>query len=175
MLHGIDIRVVSHEPATVFDLIDTKQANKDAPAIDLQRLWNDSTMNVSFDVRYQLEVCISHGILSEYTMGREFVEKLQALDPKHAKALLEHVASFKNVVLNPMSIFDLRGVSGANATEIPPYCALVRSVMVTPTTMYINTPQVETSNRVLRQYSAYKDRFLRVRIADEKSEVRACH
>lgn len=37
--------------------------------------------------------------------------------------------------------------------------------------VYFQTPVPETSNRVIRQYSQYADRFLRVRFTEEKTEV----
>ena len=138
----------------------------------LQSLWDDPAANLTFEVRYQLEVCISHGYLNEYNMKRDFVDKLASLKPTSARALLEHVAHAEMPILKPMSIFDIREFCGTTARDkIPPYCTLARSVLVSPTTMYVNTPQVETSNRVIRQYSEFEDRFLRVRFAEEKTEV----
>ncbi|KAI8148427.1 RNA dependent RNA polymerase-domain-containing protein [Fennellomyces sp. T-0311] len=44
----------------------------------------------------------------------------------------------------------------------------VKKILVTPTTLRIEPPQVETANRVLRQFRAHLDRFLRVQFIDER-------
>ena len=128
---------------------------------------------LSFRVRYQLEVCISVGCFNEYNLDRRFIEKLAEMEPNSAQDLLEFVATEKKRIFEPMSIFDLTLSSGAtSSTRIPDYCVVVRSATVTPTTIRFHTPSIETSNRVIRQYSEYADRFLRVRFRDEQSEVR---
>lgn len=122
---------------------------------------------LTFDVRYQLEVCISRGKLNEYNLTADFIRKLGHMDETEAKNLLEHIAVQKDGVIDPMSVFEADFVtSGANA-KVPNYCCLVRSVVVTPTTLRLNAPSVETSNRILRQFASYSDRFLRVRFTDE--------
>ena len=139
----------------------------------------DQVPYLAFRVRYQLEVCISHGYFNEYCLDRGFVQKLAAMEPSTAQGLLEHVANQKKRILRPMSIFDLKAISGTTlSAKIPDYCVLVRSVTVTPTTIYFHTPTVETSNRVIRQYSDHADRFLRARFTDERPEVHGfttCH
>ena len=125
-----------------------------------------------FPARYQLEVCISLGCFTEFNLDRKFVEMLAAMDSKSALDLLELIAAEKKTIFKPASIFDLRSISGATSSaKIPDYCALVRSATVTPTTIRFHTPSVETSNRIIRQYSEHADRFLRVRFRDEQSEV----
>lgn len=172
IVHGRGPRILHKEPESIFDYIDhSPEKDSDSPN-GFQRLWDDPTTSLAFNVRYQLEVCISHGYLNEFAMGLQFVEKLQSMDPQLAQNLLEFIANQNKEVKDPMSIFDLKAVSGTtSATQIPVYCALVRSAIVTPTTIYFNTPQVETSNRVIRHYGNWKDRFLRVRISDERAEV----
>jgi RNA-dependent RNA polymerase len=46
---------------------------------------------------------------------------------------------------------------------------MMRKVVVTPTTMYVLTPTMETSNRVIRHFRDKKDNFLRVQFIDEAS------
>lgn len=45
--------------------------------------------------------------------------------------------------------------------------ALIRRVSVTPTRIVCNPPEVDLLNRVLRQFSEHKDRFIRVTFCDE--------
>lgn len=49
-------------------------------------------------------------------------------------------------------------------------CALVHRVTVTPTGMYLEGPEPEAGNRVLRQYRDHADHFLRVEFTDEDGD-----
>ncbi|GAB1205903.1 hypothetical protein APSETT445_004582 [Aspergillus pseudonomiae] len=113
-------------------------------------------------VRYQLEVCISNGYLSEFTMNREFAVKLSELGETQAVKLLEHVSAKKQVYYDPMKIFDLKFIKGVTQAKIPPYCCYMHSARITPSTIYYNTPTVDISNRVIRHFIEHADRFLRI-------------
>ena len=132
------------------------------------------TLKPSFNVRYQLEVCISRGVLNEHNMTEEFVKRLYNMDSERCRELLEYLVTQKSRVYDPMSIFTLQVPASTSIESMPHYCTLVRSVTVTPTTLHFNTPTVETSNRILRQYPKYTDRFIRVRFTDESTEVCRC-
>ncbi|KAJ5306292.1 hypothetical protein N7508_005307 [Penicillium antarcticum] len=138
----------------------------------LQDMENDNYVHLHMHVRYQLEVCMSHGYLSEFTMTREFVETLSNMKTAEAQRLLEHVATQKKKYFDPMEIFDLKASKGTADTKIPDYCSFMRTARVTPTTIYYNTPSVDASNRIVRKYSEVADHFLRVRFTDEKTEGR---
>ena len=147
------------------DLSDSQHSIKPS---SLEELTDETYVHLPFPVRYQLEVCLSHGYLSEYTMTREFALKLLEIGEAKARKLLEHVATKKQVFYNPMKIFDILFVKGVTDSKIPAYCCYMRSARVTPGTIYYNTPTVDISNRVIRQYIEYADRFLRVSFTDEK-------
>ncbi|KAH6855124.1 RNA dependent RNA polymerase-domain-containing protein [Chaetomium sp. MPI-CAGE-AT-0009] len=154
--------------------------------------WNNAlallsaTAHVSlpYEVRYQLEVCISRGILSEYNIGREFLEKLvelsapSGLNPNRARLVLEYAADEGKPVYNPMDLFEDRSAMTYSPTtlHIPDYCALVRKVTVTPTRIFFSTPTVETTNRVVRRYKDVQGHFIRVQFTDEllDGRIRAC-
>lgn len=125
-------------------------------------------IHLPFPVRYQLEVCISQGRLSEFTMTRNFVGRLVELEESKAKKLLEHIASHKVIYYDPMEIFDIQVVTGVTDSKIPAYCCYMRTARITPSTIYYNTPTVDISNRVIRRYIEHSDRFLRVRFTEEK-------
>ena len=127
---------------------------------------------LGFPVRYQLEVCIAYGYLNEHNLTKEFVHSLASMDEAVAQAVLEFVATRKERVYDPMEIFNFNIVKDLKSkAKLPNYCTYSRSATVTPSTIYFNTPTVETSNRVVRRYSEHSDRFLRVRFTDEKFEV----
>ena len=51
--------------------------------------------------------------------------------------------------------------------KIPSNCILMHSVTITATTIRVQPVTVELSNRIIRQYQNYADRFLRVRFEDD--------
>lgn len=150
------------------------------PSGDLRYLQgNENAVSLPFEVRYQLEVCISREIINEYNITSSFVEKLAELaaqDPTKARNILEYVAGQEKRVYEPLSIFeDKEALAFTAKTEIPHYCAYSRKATITPSTMYFSSPTVETTNRVLRHYAKENrdGRFLRVQFTDELAEVSA--
>ncbi|KAM0150531.1 hypothetical protein ACHAQE_008439 [Botrytis cinerea] len=137
-------------------------------------------VNLPFEVRYQLEVCISREIVNEYNIDEKFINslaELSAQDPAKARNLLEYVAEHYSSkrLYDPSSIFtNSEALSFSALTDIPHYCAFSRKATVTPTSILFNSPTVETTNRVLRHYSKenQEGRFLRVQFTDEKFEGR---
>lgn len=128
-----------------------------------------SQIHLNFPVRYQLEACLSNGYLQEHNITDEFLSKLSSLDSRHAVYILEKVVDKQYVYYDPMAIFDIR-IKGSLEKTVPSYCTLQRSVIITPTTMHVASPIMETSNRIIRKYAADADRFIRVKFSDEKTE-----
>lgn len=83
---------------SVWDLIDPPLESTD-DIKDIGRIY------LPFSVRYQLEVCISQGILNEYSLTNEFVTELVNLTEDHALQLLEHITDKGTRIFDPMSIF----------------------------------------------------------------------
>ncbi|OKL63034.1 hypothetical protein UA08_01933 [Talaromyces atroroseus] len=153
----------------IWDICDEPENSQTA----LHELIRDSFVGLPFAIRYQLEVCISHGYISEYNAASEvFVRRLRDMDESKALTLLEHVATEKKVYWDPMKIFGILFPRAATRRIIPNYCCMIHTATVTPSTIYWNTPSMEITNRVLRRYSEHSDRFLRVRFRDEKFEGR---
>lgn len=125
--------------------------------------------HLTFPVRYQLEACLSNGYLKEHNITAEFLEKLASLDPRRAIHILEKVVDKQQVYFDPMEVFKIR-VKGSLDKKVPGYCILQRSAIITPTTIHVASPIMETSNRITRKYAADADRFLRVKFSDEKTE-----
>jgi RNA-dependent RNA polymerase len=122
---------------------------------------------LNFSLRYQLEVCLSRNYLNEHNLTRKFLEKLGSEHPAIARVRLEQVANGRVRVFNPMDIFNWHVDVSKVMRPTPTHCVPSYSCIVTPTTIHFSTPAIEPSNRVVRQYSEYKDRFLRVRFFDE--------
>lgn len=165
-------RIMSNGEPAVWDWIDPPTSKVDTAKSFLAAFQEATVTPLSFAVRYQLEVCISQGRLNEYNLSEAFVNSLAELDPKRALRILVHVAEQKNRIYDPMTLFKLTTMkSSVSDSKIPHYCAHSRKATVTPSMIYFNTPVVETSNRVVRQYLEHSDRFLRVQFTDEKFQV----
>ncbi|KAH0362099.1 RdRP-domain-containing protein, partial [Aureobasidium melanogenum] len=170
-----EFNTVPREDPVVWDLLDPHQASYESDLHEMQ----DEMMHLSQDIRYQLEVCISNNKILEYTMSREFLSKLSALDrdfvrnPSNpsivspALVLLENVVDSKRTFFNPMEIFDTYELRYPRKRRIPKGCVLMRTAVITPTTFYVKTPTVEVSNRVVRDHIHAVDNFLRVKFEDE--------
>ena len=144
---------------------------------DLKNL-DGGFIHLPFEVRYQLEVCISNEVFNEYNINLEFITRLAEIastDSAQAKHVLEYIAAQDKPIFDPMTIFDNKeALAFSPKSEIPHYCAYVRKANITPSTIYFSTPTLETTNRVLRHYSreTSEGRFLRVQFTDEKAEGR---
>lgn len=156
----------------IWNWIDVPETEVLSRSHSLEELFNPTYIHLQFSVRYQLEVCLSNGYLSEFTMKDDFAIKLSDLGEVRAKKLLEHVATQKRAYYDPMEIFTIPVPKGVTDSKIPPYCCYIRTACITPSTIHYNTPTVDVSNRVIRRFIEHSDRFLRVRFSDEKSRGR---
>jgi RNA-dependent RNA polymerase len=169
------IKVIPRNDTDIWHVLDVEEPLVASATMDyslqLMAMERDC-FQLSFESRYQLEVCLSHGYLNENNFTEDFLRQLYRLDQddRHrAVGVLEKVAIMKRRFFNPMDLFNLH-VSSTEvvATRQPPkHCTIARSATVTPTMIYFNTPSIEISNRVVRFFSNYPDRFLRVRFSDE--------
>ncbi|RSM03201.1 hypothetical protein CEP52_007537 [Fusarium oligoseptatum] len=138
-------------------------------ALEMLQQTSDSIIQLPFEIRYQLEVCISRNVLNEHTITLEFLEKLVSMNPRKARLYLEYLADQGEPIQNPMSVFqNPEAEAFSPVARIPQYCALVRKAVVTPTTIRLNSPAVEMSNRVMRQYKHIQDRFLRIQTKNDE-------
>lgn len=142
----------------------------------LQEL-DEASYYLPFPLRYQLEVCLSQGVLNEANIDRVFLQRLAAIETARAIKVLEKLADNKVREYNPSNALGLQNqVSVVEKKKRPVYCTKNSSVVITPTTIYMATPVLETSNRVIRQFSQHEDRFLRVKFTDErhKGKIWSC-
>ncbi|CZT04968.1 related to RNA-dependent RNA polymerase SAD-1 [Rhynchosporium graminicola] len=166
------------QPAELWSLIDPPVLQNASADLASMQGGND-TFNLPWEIRYQLEVCISREYINEYNIDKQFIQKLgniAAQDQVKARDILEYVANEMGTRLHePLRLFDNpKALGHTSKVTIPHYCAYSRKATVTPSTMYLSSPTVETTNRVLRHYSReHQDgRFLRVQFTDELAEGR---
>jgi len=162
--------------AAIWSIIDPPKSDKIPSEVSLGPSNGNTEYLLPFQVRYQLEVCISQGIINEHNITQQFVDELAQLarnDEAGARNVLEYVTEQEKRIFDPMTIFtDKDALAYSPKSKIPHYCAYSRKATITPTTVYYSSPTVETTNRVIRKYSeAYGDRFLRVQFTDERPEA----
>ncbi|KAF2435682.1 RdRP-domain-containing protein [Tothia fuscella] len=169
-----EFQVVDREPTKLWKFLDSGE-DDETPSADTLSLLLEMDQGIKylpFEVRYQLEVCLSNGYLNEHNITEEFLRTLTSLEDSRAIDILERVADLKKRFFNPMEIFTLRKTRSSARKKIPDYCTLARSAVVTPTMVYYSTPAIEISNRVIRHWSDLSDRFIRVRFTDEVNNGR---
>ena len=167
-ISGID--GVGPSVAPIWSWIDPPSALQVSGA-DIQSLSSTHvTYYLPFEVRYQLEVCMSKNTINEHNITEEFIAKLASMENMAARYLLEYIAEQNRRIYNPMSISQSsEALAYRPRSEVPHYCAYQRKATITPTKIMFSTPSVETTNRVLRHYAREnrEGRFLRVQFTDE--------
>src|SRR5580700_2254121 len=103
--------------------------------VDQQNAGITKDYTLPFEVRYQLEVCLSQGIINEYNVTTEFLDaltQLAASDQKKATHILEYVAEKEKRVYDPMDIFKTPEAASysSKSTKIPHYCAFSRKATI---------------------------------------------
>ncbi|GME64289.1 RNA-dependent RNA polymerase eukaryotic-type [Neofusicoccum parvum] len=161
------IAVLEKEQPILWDIIDTPRHPSPRANASPSGLLNRPIL-LDFDVRYQLEVCLSNNILNEHNITREFVQRLADMDKTRARSILEVAMDKKRRFYEPMDIFKLQLGKKAMPKDIPTHCVYSRAANVTPTTIMLASPSIEISNRVVRDHIQFSDRFLRVKFTEEK-------
>ncbi|KAF9978409.1 hypothetical protein BGZ73_002588 [Actinomortierella ambigua] len=133
-----------------------------------------SRVKLHFDVMYLLESALSFNYLIDDNITTEFLLLLSQLDHLIASNILESIIFRGKRIWDPLSYLQNElerhhGVPGL-PRMVPTNTVLLRKIAVTPTTMYLMPPSVETSNRIIRKYASYQDFFLRVEFTDEGRE-----
>ena len=153
---------------SIWDHLDHRALLKEANALDLLSPSLHTMVALPFEVRYQLEVCVSRGVLNDHTISVDFLQQLAAMDSVKARLRLEYLADQDEPLYEPSTLLTSPD-AGAYLPHLryPHYCTLVRKAVITPTTMRFNSATLETSNRVIRKYNHVSDRFLRVQFVEE--------
>ncbi|KAI0119787.1 RdRP-domain-containing protein [Daldinia grandis] len=182
-----DIKIVPSLISSFWDAFEPEKLGIDTSKANLALLADSEDIYLPYDVRYQLEACISQGIFNEVDITIKFLRRLANLSRgrtrrrDRAEDLLAYVLQSRvgsrvegrdklddQRIYDPMSLFeDEKATSHYPEISLPGHCVWVRKVVITPTTMYLSSPAPEPSNRVLRQYTNYEGRFIRVQFTDE--------
>ncbi|KAI8141150.1 RNA dependent RNA polymerase-domain-containing protein [Fennellomyces sp. T-0311] len=127
-----------------------------------------------FDVLYYLECAISQGIVNEINLEDEIYDLLNEagrIDPSYPRGIMMELLANTSRVWKPYdACYNILSKKRSNVgvrQAIPDHCVPIRKIMVTPATMYLQPPTIEVTNRVVRHFSDYADRFIRVQFVDE--------
>lgn len=170
-IHTNNFKVVPASSSTILDLLDDP-VSKQTWSDWMKELTWGTTHSLAWSVRYQLEACISLGYINEWNLDGDFINELATMSEKRAQLKLELVVDSQRRFFTPKDIFNLPIPKRFLSRKTPKHCILQRSATVTPSTIYLSSPTVEMSNRILRKYQEHSDRFLRVRFTDEKHKGR---
>ncbi|GAA5813501.1 hypothetical protein MFLAVUS_006979 [Mucor flavus] len=144
-----------------------RASNLSKPLSHIER----SSFNLSFDVLYLLESIISYNYVNQYNLTDVFYNQLKQLDPDISCGLLNYIITSKKHVYDPAlkfnRIWGRKGTKVKLQRSVPGHCAMLRKLIITPSHLYILPPSLETTNRVIRHYKDYSDRFIRIQFMDE--------
>ncbi|KAG0375659.1 hypothetical protein BGX24_008794 [Mortierella sp. AD032] len=130
-----------------------------------------SLTKLPFETRYMLESALSFNYIVDYDLTPEVIGILSNVEPIKAATMLEFIVASRERVWNLQDYLRREEQKLARISTrpriVPALCVYLRKVIITPTTMYLQPPTVETSNRIIRHYSHLSDYFLRVEYSDE--------
>ncbi|RYQ94501.1 hypothetical protein Ahy_B08g089415 isoform B [Arachis hypogaea] len=132
-----------------------------------------SQKGVAFDVIFLVNAVLHKGIINQHSLSDEFFELLRNQPKEVNVAALKHLCSYKRPVfdaakrLKQVQEWLLRNPKLFQNSKQLDDVVEVRRLVITPTKAYCIPPEVELSNRVLRNYKELSDRFLRVTFMDE--------
>eukprot|EP00026_Physarum_polycephalum_P000326 Phypoly_transcript_00326.p1 GENE.Phypoly_transcript_00326~~Phypoly_transcript_00326.p1 ORF type:complete len:1110 (+),score=131.29 Phypoly_transcript_00326:1837-5166(+) len=129
-----------------------------------------------FETLFRLDSLVTNGIVPPYNEAdpegaldwKLFVEALVGSDQAQAAGALELMVERKKRIYKIKDEF-VRCLDKVDTAKriVAKDMAMVHRMIITPTKYYLIGPDIEVSNRVIRHYSQYLDRFLRVSFLDE--------
>ncbi|CAO3596468.1 unnamed protein product [Absidia cylindrospora] len=133
---------------------------------------SDRANATDYDILYMLECAITKRYLNQYTLDAAFYDRLNQLGVSIACRILSWIISENTAKYNAYSAFQtawqrIKSTLRISSATMPDDCCLISSALVTPTSFILLPPTMEQTNRTLRQFSTYSDRFLRVSFVED--------
>ncbi|EPS62146.1 hypothetical protein M569_12646, partial [Genlisea aurea] len=132
---------------------------------------------LSFKITFLVNAVLHSGIINYHQMTEEFFDLLRTQPEELIVPALTHLSFSKRPVYDAVKALKAvqkwllgnpklleRPMRNEDTVE-------VRRLIITPTRAYCIPPEVELSNRVLRNYRDLSDRFLRVTFMDEAMQI----
>ncbi|KAL2653152.1 hypothetical protein R1flu_021280 [Riccia fluitans] len=133
-------------------------------------MWNPENFRVPFGILYKVNSLIQYGKLCVPNLEERFCRLISSGNESTIKLALQALsdedgchdpARFLRAKLDEMKKVAPPGV------KMKQGMAWIHRVLVTPSKVYCIGPEMEQSNRIVRQHEDYTDRFLRVQFVDE--------
>lgn len=128
---------------------------------------------IKFSTLYLVNALVHKGIVNQHQLSEEFFALLRNQSDAVNEAALRHIWAYKTPIfdarkrLKLVQDWLLKNPKFVKSSKLPNDNVEVRRLVITPTKAYCLPPEVELSNRVLRNYREVADRFLRVTFMDE--------
>ncbi|KAI9307639.1 RNA dependent RNA polymerase-domain-containing protein [Cunninghamella echinulata] len=123
---------------------------------------------------YLLECAISNHCFNPYILGRSFYKILNDLEPSIACQLLECIIAENKIEYDPDLALQIAWDKIKSTVEYgmmpimdDDHFTTIYSVYITPTSLIVQPPRIEESNRLLRKYKHHMNRFLKVQFVEE--------
>ncbi|EEB08216.1 RNA-directed RNA polymerase Rdp1 [Schizosaccharomyces japonicus yFS275] len=129
--------------------------------------WLQKT-KLSNQTLYWLEACVSQFLISEFDLPT-LIPILESVTEEQARSFLESTFARKVFVSKP-SLELVQNQSSASGKKFTSGLNSVKKVCITPTTVKVMDNSLEAGNRVIRHFSQYNDRFLRIQITEENTK-----
>ncbi|KAI3468028.1 hypothetical protein Pfo_024691 [Paulownia fortunei] len=128
---------------------------------------------ITFKIMFLVNAVMHKGIINQHQMSEKFFDLLRSQPEEVNTVALKHMCSYKRPVYDAFKALELMQkwlLKNPMLLERPREMddiVQVRRLIITPAKAYCLPPEVELSNRVLRNYRNIADRFLRVTFMDE--------
>jgi RNA-dependent RNA polymerase len=139
-------------------------------------------LGLPYNVRYSFDVCLAHGYLyvcnnsrplilmyrNEYAISKKFIDRIKALPASTACGILDTIAAGRKFISDPTAYLATAETTYKGAyridsdRDLPTYCKRIQRCLITPTSLLLKSPSIDVTNRVIRHFIRYLDRFLRV-------------
>ncbi|KAL0313203.1 UNVERIFIED_CONTAM: RNA-dependent RNA polymerase 6 [Sesamum radiatum] len=132
---------------------------------------------INFKIMFLVNAVMHKGIINQHQMSEKFFDLLRSQPEELNIAALKHMCSYKHPVYDAIKTLDFMQkwlLNNPKLLERPREMddvVEVRRLIITPSKAYCLPPEVELSNRVLRNYKNIADRFLRVSFMDEAMQT----
>ncbi|KAK9279924.1 hypothetical protein L1049_013608 [Liquidambar formosana] len=129
--------------------------------------------DITFEILFLVNAVIHKGIINQHQLSERFFDLLRSQPREVNVAALKHICSYRRPVFDAYKRLKLVQewlLKNPKLLKIPKQSddiMEVRRLVITPTKAYCLLPEVELSNRVLRNFKEVADRFLRVTFMDE--------
>ncbi|KAK4798218.1 hypothetical protein SAY86_030544 [Trapa natans] len=136
---------------------------------------------ICFDVLYLLNAAVHRNIFNQHQLSESFFDLIRSQPREVILSALKHICSYKRPVFDAYKTVQLvqqwllNNSKLLKASNQSNDIVAVRRLVITPSKAYCLPPEVELSNRVLRNYKTFEDRFLRVTFMDEGFQTLNAH